>query len=58
MTEIALHRQPDGTLIDWGRNWRIFGRQGVGGARWYSGEALELMNLVLKHTKGAHNDRD
>jgi len=44
-----LERQPDGTLIDWGRHWRMKGIYDASGpAYWYKGEALEVMNLILK----------
>lgn len=55
VNEIALERFPDGTLINWGRNWHgstVNGRPiaGEGGAVFYTGEAAEVMNLLLKHS--------
>lgn len=44
-----LIHQPDGSLVDWGRNATVNGVRGYGGARWYSGEAAEVMKLVLKY---------
>lgn len=49
LTPIYLQRQSDGTLIDWGRNAVVNGNRGAGGARVYCGEALKVMNLILKH---------
>lgn len=49
--EIALIRLPDGSLTNHHRNAVIKGQRGQGGAYHYYGEALEVMNLVLKHTE-------
>ncbi len=46
---IYLQAFPDGTLINWGRNWRSHGVDGFGPAYWYKGEAAEVMRLVLKY---------
>jgi hypothetical protein len=43
-----LHRLPDGEFIDYGRHWRLFGKQGEGPARHYSGEAAEVMRILLE----------
>ena len=48
---VFLQRQPDGTLIDWGRHATVSGVRGEGPARWFTGEAAEVMALVLRHTK-------
>lgn len=44
---IYLQRQPNGDLIDWGRH-----RPAKHGPTWhYTGEAAEVMRLVLKHAR-------
>ena len=45
----SLERLPDGNFIDWGRHWRSFGKQGEGAAKYYSGEAAEVLELLLKY---------
>lgn len=40
---IMLARQPNGDFIDWGRH----AKGGVGSARYYGGEAAEVLRLVL-----------
>jgi hypothetical protein len=52
-----LQLLPDGEFIDWGRNVTVNGVRGYGGARHYSGEAAEVMELVLKHQKEAGDER-
>lgn len=47
---VFLQRQPDGSLVDWGRHASVGGVRGQGPARWFRGEAAEVMALVLKHT--------
>lgn len=44
---IYLERQPDGSLMDWGRHGPE-GKRGYGGAVRYTGEAAEVMELVVK----------
>ena len=44
-----LQRQPSGGLIDWGREATVKGKRGEGGARYYTGEAAEVMQILLKH---------
>lgn len=44
-----LRKEPDGSYIDLGRNWRIPGVYGR--ALHYTGEAAEVMELVLKYNK-------
>lgn len=51
MTEHRLIPQPDGSFIDWGRNATINGVRGEGPAKHYSGEAAEVMRLVLQYSK-------
>jgi hypothetical protein len=46
---IHLHRQPDGSFVDWGRHGP--GREGP--ALHYTGEAAEVLRLVLAHVKPA-----
>lgn len=46
-----LQRMDDGSYIDWGRNWRLFGKQGEGSAKYYSGEAAKVIDMVLKYTE-------
>lgn len=51
---IALQRFNDGTFINWGRHWRglnINGRPvyGEGAAVFYTGEAAEVISLIIKH---------
>ena len=46
-----LHRLPNGDFIDYGRHWRLFGKQGDGPARLYSGEAAEVMRLFILKDK-------
>lgn len=48
---IFLQRQHDGSFIDWGRHGTVKGERGEGPARWYSGEAARVMELVVKHEK-------
>jgi hypothetical protein len=48
--EINLETLPGGDLIDWGRHWRLFGKRGEGPALYYTGEAAEVLRLVLKHS--------
>ena len=48
-TTVFLQRWPDGTFVDWGRHATVRGVRGQGPARWYKGEAAEVMALVLKH---------
>ena len=53
-----LQRFNDGTFIDWGRHWRgmsVDGKRldGDGAARYYAGEAAEVMELILKHERKA-----
>ena len=50
---VFLQRQPDGTLVDWGRHATVGGIRGEGPARWFTGEAARVMALVLRHTKRA-----
>jgi hypothetical protein len=51
---IYLQVFPDGTLMDWGRHTVINGQRcGYGAAVHYSGEAAEVMRLVLKYSKKA-----
>jgi hypothetical protein len=45
-----LLRLPNGNFIDYGRNWRLFGKQGRGPALHYSGEAAEVMRLLVEMT--------
>jgi len=52
MPTINLQRFPDGSLIDWGRNWRNYGMEGYGSAKYYSGEAAKVLELVLKYSEG------
>lgn len=52
MRRIHLEPQPDGSFINWGRHWRSRGIPGEGPARWYTGEAAEVLRLVLQHTQG------
>lgn len=47
-----LHRLPDGSFMDWGRNATVNGVRGEGGAVVYRGEAAEVMRLVLRYTQG------
>ena len=44
-----LQRQPCGGLIDWGREATVKGQRGEGGARYYTGEAANIMQVVLKY---------
>ena len=44
-----LQRQPGGGLIDWGRHATVKGKRGEGGALYYTGEAAEVMQILLKH---------
>ncbi len=47
---IYLHRQSDGTFIDWGRHTVINGKRcGYGGVVLYRGEAAKVMALVVKY---------
>jgi len=48
---IFLQRQPDGSLVDWGRHATVRGVRGEGPARWFRGEAAKVMALVLKHSE-------
>lgn len=47
MTVTWLHRQPDGSFIDWGR----YGPGKTGPALLYQGEATEVLTLVLKYAR-------
>lgn len=53
MTTIHLERLPDGSLMNWGRHWRLFGvkPEQCGGAVIYMGEDAKIMELVLKYSK-------
>jgi hypothetical protein len=53
MRLIMLQRQPDGSFIDWGRHATVDGARGGGGARWYVGEAAEVLRLVLLYSERA-----
>ncbi len=55
---VRLHRQPDGTFVDWGRHAHTGGVRGEGGARWYQGEAARVMALVLEHSGAAPDERE
>ena len=55
-----LHRLPNGDFIDYGRHWRGMTVNGVpvsgeGPALHYSGEAAEVMRLVLQHMGSVNN---
>lgn len=50
MIEHRLIPQQDGSFVDWWRNVSINGIRGEGPAFHYSGEALEVVKLVLKYT--------
>lgn len=52
MIEHHLHRLKDGSIIDYGRNWLLFGKRGDGPARHYEGEAAEVMELLVKYSGG------
>lgn len=52
MKIIRLHRQSDGSFINWGRNATINGHRGEGGALWYRGEDAKIMQLVIKYMGG------
>lgn len=54
---ILLQRQPDGSFVDWGRSVTVRGVRGEGPARWYRGEAAEVLSLVLKHSEGQAHGR-
>ncbi len=47
---ITLQSLPDGTYMYWGRHSRNYGIEGAGPAYWYSGEAAEVLRLVLKYS--------
>lgn len=53
-TTIWLQRQPDGSFVDWGRH----GPGGTGPARWYRGEAAEVLALVLRYTEARDARQD
>jgi hypothetical protein len=44
---IYLHRQPDGSYMNWGRHG-AGKHKGTGGARCYYGEAAKVTELVVK----------
>ena len=47
-----LHKQGDGSFVDWGRHTgTINGHKGEGPAVWYRGEAAEVIELLLKYQK-------
>ena len=48
---ITLERLPDGSFMYWGRHWRNYGIEGAGPAYHYSGEAAEVLELVLKYSE-------
>lgn len=50
MIEHFLTELPDGSLMDYGRHAVVNGVRGTGPVRCYSGEAAEVMSLVLAHT--------
>ena len=54
---ITLERLPDGSFINWGRHWRTYGIEGAGPAYHYSGEAAEVLKLVLKYSGHERNQK-
>ncbi|WP_238603033.1 hypothetical protein [Fimbriiglobus ruber] len=53
MTDCIQHfliPQPDGSFIDWGRNATINGVRGFGPARYYGGEAAEVLRVLLRYS--------
>ncbi|WP_193619494.1 hypothetical protein [Fimbriiglobus ruber] len=53
MSGFVEHRlipQPDGSFIDWGRNATINGVRGFGPARYYGGEAAEVLRVLLRYS--------
>lgn len=50
MIEYFLIELPDGSLIEYGRHAVVNGKRGTGPARHYSGEAAEVMKLVLRYS--------
>ena len=56
MTEtIYLHRQRDGSFIDWGRHG-YDQHKGTGGVRCYYGEAAKVMELVIRSLERESHD--
>jgi hypothetical protein len=47
---VFLQRQPSGSFVDWGRHASVNSVRGEGPALWYTGEAAEVLALVLKYT--------
>jgi len=55
---IWLRRLPSGAYMEYGRHCPLSRRQGWwrGGARAYTGEAAEVIKLVIEHTGGHRGD--
>lgn len=52
-----VQRLDNGDWVNWGRHWRSWGIIGYGPAKYYSGEAAEVLDLIFKRGKYEHKKR-
>ena len=51
---IYVMKQSDGSYMNWGRAWSLFGKRGNGAATHYTGEAAKVLDLLFNiEKKGA-----
>ncbi len=50
MYKIFLQIQPNGDVINWGRNVTVNGERGSGGAYYFAGEDAKILRLILKYS--------